>query len=225
MAIPLEASWQEVLGPEFEKEYMHNLFAFLDEEEAKGFMIYPPKKLIFNAFNHTPFHKVKVVILGQDPYIGQDQAHGLSFSVEKGHKLPPSLKNIFKELDTDLETFQYPEHGNLIQWADQGVFLLNAILTVRAGESLSHKNKGWEKFTDLAISELSARRQGIIFVLWGKFAQSKESLIDSHRHFILKTAHPSPLSARNGFFGCRHFSKTNQILKENGQSPIDWQIT
>lgn len=224
MAIPLDASWQQVLGPEFNKEYMHELFDFLDQEKDKGFTLYPQTELIFNAFNHTPFHKVKVVLLGQDPYIGQDQAHGLSFSVEKGHKLPPSLRNIFKELGNDLEAFHYPAHGNLTHWADQGVFLLNAILTVRAGESLSHKNMGWEKFTDRAISELSARRQGIIFLLWGKFAQTKEYLIDQTRHFILKTAHPSPLSERNGFFGCRHFSQTNQILKENGQQPIDWQI-
>jgi uracil-DNA glycosylase len=224
MAIPLDATWQEVLGSEFDKEYMLRLFDFLDQEEDEGFMIYPPRQLIFNAFNHTPFHRVKVVILGQDPYIGQEQAHGLSFSVEKGTRLPPSLKNIFKELTSDIKNFHFPEHGNLTHWADQGVFLLNAILTVRAGESLSHKNKGWETFTDRAIAELSARRQGIIFILWGNFAQSKERLIDPSRHFILKTAHPSPLSARHGFFGCRHFSKVNQILQENGQAPIDWQI-
>jgi uracil-DNA glycosylase len=223
MAIPLDDSWRDVLGTELESEYFRNLVGFLDREQASGHTVYPPRELIFNAFNHTPFKKVKVVILGQDPYIGPGQAHGLAFSVEKG-KLPPTLKNIFKELMSDVDGFRQPEHGNLTTWADQGVFLLNTVLTVRAGESLSHKDRGWEQFTDRAITELSARRKDLVFLLWGRHAHLKEKLIDSSRHMILKAAHPSPLSARTGFFGCRHFSRTNQILSGNGLKPINWQL-
>ena len=224
MAIPLEGSWASVLSGEFEEEYMRELLLFLEKEKAEHVDVYPPEELIFNAFNHTPFEKVKVVIVGQDPYIGKGQAHGLSFSVQKGIKPPPSLKNIFKELEQDIEGFSTPEHGDLTAWADQGVFLLNAILTVKAGASLSHQNIGWENFTNKAIMKLSAKRSGIVFLLWGKFAQSKAALIDLARHHVLTAAHPSPFSARNGFFGCRHFSKTNELLMQAGHSPIDWQL-
>jgi len=224
MAVQLEESWKEVLEDEFEKDYMKTLKDFLQKEKESGHSIYPPGSLIFNAFNHTPFDKVKVVILGQDPYHGKDQAHGLSFSVKKGISPPPSLKNIYKELEKDIPGFNIPAHGELTKWADQGVLLLNASLTVRAHEPGSHQNKGWEKFTDHAIHELSEKRTGIIFLLWGKFAQSKSELIDPGKHYILKAAHPSPYSADSGFFGCGHFSKANKILEENGKVPIDWQI-
>lgn len=224
MAIHLEESWKAVLAGEFSQKYMLELKLFLEKERDSGHIIYPREDLIFNAFNHTPFNKVKVVILGQDPYIGVNQAHGLSFSVQRGIKPPPSLKNIFKELQDDIEDFRYPEHGELTKWADQGVFLLNSILTVRAKQSASHQNKGWETFTNKAIEELSKRRSGIVFLLWGKFAQSKAPLIDEKKHYILKAAHPSPYSATNGFFGCRHFSKANVLLGQNGYTPVDWQI-
>ncbi|HYK76058.1 MAG TPA: uracil-DNA glycosylase [Daejeonella sp.] len=220
----LEQSWQEVLEDEFRKNYMIELIDLLQKEQSKGQIIYPPANLVFNAFQHTPFFKVKVVILGQDPYHGAGQAHGLSFSVQKGISLPPSLKNIFKELSNDIPSFHYPSHGDLSSWADQGILLLNTVLTVEASKAGSHQKRGWEKFTDRAIAELSARRQGIIFLLWGKHAQEKASLIDSHKHYILEAAHPSPFSAHRGFLGCHHFSKTNKILIENGQSPINWQI-
>lgn len=224
MAIEMEQSWKEVLKDEFEKEYMKKLKAFLLQEKEEGYTVYPPSKLIFNAFNHTPFHQVKAVILGQDPYHGKNQAHGLAFSVQKGVSIPPSLKNIYKELENDIPGFVQPGHGELTKWADQGVLLLNATLTVRAGAPGSHHNKGWEVFTDRAIQELSNLEQKIVFLLWGKNAQAKIPLIDQAKHYILKAAHPSPYSANNGFFGCRHFSKTNSILKENGFAPIDWQI-
>lgn len=224
MAIEIEDSWKKVLEDEFEKDYMKNLKAFLLKEKEEGKTIYPSSKCIFTAFNHTPFDKVKAVIIGQDPYHGPNQAYGLAFSVQKGVVIPPSLKNIYKELHDDISSFRYPSHGMLNKWADQGVLLLNAVLTVRAGEAGSHQNKGWEQFTDSAIRQLSEKRSNIVFLLWGRYAQSKISLIDSNKHYILKAAHPSPLSAFNGFFGCRHFSKTNKILEENGQEPIDWQI-
>lgn len=224
MAIEIEDSWKKVLGEEFEKDYMKKLKAFLLKEKQEGKTIYPPSKCIFTAFNHTPFDKVKAVIIGQDPYHGPNQAYGLAFSVQKGVAIPPSLKNIYKELHDDIPGFRYPSHGMLNKWADQGVLLLNAVLTVRAGDAGSHQNKGWEQFTDSAIRQLSEQRSNIVFLLWGRYAQSKISLIDTNKHYILKAAHPSPLSAFNGFFGCRHFSKTNKILEENGQNPIDWQI-
>ncbi|MXV15918.1 uracil-DNA glycosylase [Hufsiella ginkgonis] len=224
MSVQLEPSWKEELQDEFEKPYMKTLKAFLQEEKATGQTVYPPGNLIFNAFNHTPFDKVKVVIIGQDPYHGKNQAHGLSFSVQKGVTIPPSLRSIYKELQDDIPGFTYPPHGELTKWADQGVLLLNATLTVRAGQPASHQKKGWEEFTDNAIQRLSAKREGIIFLLWGKFAQSKALLIDSARHTVLKAAHPSPYSANDGFFGCKHFSKTNAILEENGKTGIDWQI-
>jgi uracil-DNA glycosylase len=222
MAGQLEESWNNVLSEEFEKEYMKKLKAFLQNEKQEGKKVYPPGNLIFNAFNHTPFDKVKAVIIGQDPYHGANQAHGLAFSVQKGIPTPPSLRNIYKELSTDIPGFQIPPHGELTKWADEGVLLLNATLTVRAGEAGSHQKKGWEEFTDQAIKVLAQKRDGIIFLLWGKFAQSKTIFIDASRHHILKAPHPSPLA--QGFIGCKHFSKTNEILEETGKGKIDWQI-
>jgi uracil-DNA glycosylase len=224
MSIQLEESWKKVLESEFEKDYMKNLKKFLQQEKESGYTVYPPGSLIFNAFNHTPFDKVEVVILGQDPYHGAGQAHGLSFSVRKGVQPPPSLVNIYKELETDIPGFKMPIHGELTKWADQGVLLLNASLTVRAHEASSHQKIGWEKFTDKAIQELSEKRTGLVFILWGKFAQSKAELIDSTKHHILKSPHPSPFSAHSGFFGSKPFSKTNKILEQEGRKPIDWQI-
>jgi uracil-DNA glycosylase len=225
MTATLEQSWLQVLEKEFEQEYMKSLKEFLMTEKQDGKTIYPKNADIFNAFKHTPFDKVKVVILGQDPYHGPHQAHGLSFSVQKGIKPPPSLKNIFKELTTDLEDFQPPVHGDLTKWADQGVLLLNATLTVRAQEPGSHQGKGWEIFTDRVITELSRQKKGIVFLLWGKYAQDKSLLIDASRHTLLKAAHPSPFSAHRGFLGCRHFSMANHKLQEQGMAPIDWRLS
>ncbi|NTV83939.1 MAG: uracil-DNA glycosylase [Bacteroidales bacterium] len=218
----IEDSWKLILKDEFESDYFKELTAFL-REEKKIYIIYPPGPEIFSAFNHTPFNRVKVVILGQDPYHGPGQAHGLCFSVPAGIAHPPSLVNIFKEIKTDLG-IPVPANGNLTKWTNQGVLLVNAILTVRADTPTSHQNKGWEKFTDAVIRNLSEKRKNLIFLLWGNYAQAKESLIDSSRHYILKAAHPSPLSASRGFFGCRHFSKTNEILVELGLNSIDWSI-
>lgn len=220
----LEESWKKVLKEEFEKDYMKELLSYLQKELAEGQTVYPAKLLIFNSFKHTPFNKVKVVILGQDPYHGANQAHGLSFSVQKGVPIPPSLKNIYKELQSEFKNFQYPGHGDLTRWADQGVLLLNTTLTVAATKAGSHQKKGWEIFTDRVIQVLSDKKSGIIFLLWGKHAQAKAGLIDQQKHYVLTAAHPSPFSAHNGFFGCGHFAKTNEILAKNGQSPIDWQI-
>ena len=224
MGIDLEPSWLEVLHEEFEKDYMIKLNQFLKEEREAGYKIYPKGSDIFNAFWKTPFKDLKVVILGQDPYHGQDQAHGLSFSVKKGINPPPSLKNIYKELATDIPCFVIPNHGELTEWAEQGVMLLNATLTVKAGSPGSHKKKGWEIFTDTIIHKISEQKEGIIFLLWGKLAQAKAELIDQKKHHVLRAAHPSPYSADSGFFGCHHFSKTNAILKTEGNKPIDWQI-
>lgn len=224
MAVDLEPSWFKVLEGEFEKPYMKSLKSFLQQEKQAGFTIYPKGSDIFNAFNHTPFDKVKVVILGQDPYHGVGQAHGLSFSVQKGVIPPPSLKNIYKELADEFPDFKIPNHGELTAWADQGVLLLNATLTVRAHTAGSHQNKGWEQFTDKVITELSEKREGLVFILWGSYAKQKEALIDQSKHFIIKSAHPSPFSAYSGFFGSRPFSKTNEILKKEGKEPINWQI-
>jgi uracil-DNA glycosylase len=224
MAGTLEPGWLAALNDELEKPYMKALKSFLLEEKQKGFVIYPKNTDIFNAFNHTPFEKVKVVILGQDPYHGDGQAHGLSFSVQKGIPIPPSLKNIYKELAAEFKDFNIPTHGDLTSWADQGVLLLNATLTVRAREAGSHQNRGWEKFTDHVITTLSEHKKGIVFLLWGRYAQQKEALIDTKKHFVLKAAHPSPFSAYNGFFGSNHFSKTNEILAKEGEKPINWQI-
>ncbi|NWJ50104.1 MAG: uracil-DNA glycosylase [Bacteroidetes bacterium] len=216
----IEESWKSVLISEFQSDYFADLKAFL-QAEKQNHTLYPPGSLIFSAFNHTPFDKVKVVILGQDPYHGPNQAHGLCFSVPFGVEAPPSLKNIFKELQQDIG-MAIPSDGNLEKWADQGVLLLNATLTVRANQAGSHQKRGWEIFTDRVISELSKQRQGIVFLLWGNYAKAKEALIDTNKHYVLKSAHPSPLSAYNGFFGCKHFSKTNEILTKQGLTPIDW---
>jgi uracil-DNA glycosylase len=218
----IEESWRLVLQNEFDSDYFKELTEFL-REEKKNYTVYPPGSQIFSAFNHTPFNRVKVVILGQDPYHGPGQAHGLCFSVPDGIAKPPSLVNIFKELRSDLE-IPVPVSGNLSGWANQGVLLVNAILTVRADAPTSHQNKGWEKFTDAVIRNLSEKRKNLIFLLWGNYAQAKESLIDSNRHYILKAAHPSPLSASRGFFGCRHFSRVNEILDELGLNGIDWRL-
>lgn len=219
----IEPSWKEALEEEFQQDYFHRLKEFLQQEKAEGQVLYPPGSLIFNAFACTPFDAVKAVILGQDPYHGAGQAHGLCFSVQKGVRPPPSLVNIFKELKEDVG-FTLPDHGNLEAWARQGVLLLNAVLTVRAGKPASHAHKGWEEFTDAAIQKLSERKEGLVFLLWGKPAQEKGRIIDFTRHHVLKAPHPSPYSAERGFFGCRHFSKTNALLEERGEKPIDWQI-
>lgn len=221
--IQIEDSWKAALTEEFEKPYFAEIRRFLQEEKAAGKIIYPPGSLIFNAFNSTPFEKVRVVILGQDPYHGAGQAHGLCFSVQHGVKPPPSLVNIYKELKDDVG-FEIPKHGNLQKWTEQGVFLLNAMLTVEANQPASHQKKGWEEFTNAVIQKLSKERNGLIFILWGNFAQQKAVLIDETKHTILKAAHPSPFSAYNGFFGCKHFSKTNEILKARGEVEIDWQV-
>lgn len=224
MTVLINESWKAVLEEEFQKPYMKQLKEFLQKEKQDGKVIFPPGSLIFNAFNHTPFNEVKVVILGQDPYHGYGQAHGLSFSVQKGISVPPSLRSIYKELQSDIPGFVSPHHGELTTWADQGVLLLNATLTVRKAEPGSHHKKGWEIFTDQVIKTLSEKRSGLVFILWGKNAQAKIPLIDAEKHTILTAAHPSPYSAYNGFFGCRHFSKTNEILKNQGLTPINWQI-
>ena len=216
----IEAEWLDVLRPEFEKPYFNQLKSFLLEEK-KLFRVYPPGNRIFAAFDYTPFSKVKVVILGQDPYHGDGQAHGLCFSVPDGIALPPSLVNIFKELSTDLG-ISLPKSGNLEKWAKQGVLLLNATLTVRANQAGSHQRQGWENFTDEVIRQLSAKHSGLVFILWGSYAQAKEVLIDTSKHFVLKAVHPSPLSVYRGFFGCRHFSKTNELLIKAGKDPVDW---
>jgi len=224
MSVTIEESWLKILKDEFDKPYMKALKAFLLTEKEKGYEVYPKGSEIFNALNHTSFEKVKVVLLGQDPYHGPGQAHGLSFSVQKGVTIPPSLKNIYKELASDIPGFVIPSHGNLTKWADEGVLLLNATLTVRAREAGSHQGKGWEIFTNKIISRISEEHEGIVFLLWGRYAQNKTALIDSSKHKILTAAHPSPFSAYNGFFGCNHFSKTNEILKQEGKNPVDWQI-
>ena len=218
----IEEGWKKVLLDEFQSLYFAELKSFL-VEELKSRTVYPPGKLIFNAFQHTPFDRVKAVILGQDPYHGPGQAHGLCFSVPPGIRQPPSLVNIFKELQSDLGIL-IPEHGNLEKWADQGVLLLNATLTVQAGQAGSHQNKGWETFTNRVIEGISEQKTGVVFLLWGRYAQAKESLIDTDKHLVLKAAHPSPFSAHSGFFGCGHFSKTNSYLEEQGISPIDWSL-
>ena len=223
MNVKIESSWKEILEDEFKKPYFKQISEHLKTEKAQGKTIYPPGSLIFNAFEKTPFDKVKVVILGQDPYHGPKQAMGLSFSVPDGVPMPPSLINIFKELQDDTG-LPFPKSGNLTEWALQGVLLLNASLTVRAGEPMSHSKIGWHKFTDCVISKISELNENIVFLLWGKFAQEKIELIDIKKHHILKAAHPSPLSASHGFFGCRHFSKTNQLLLKHRIDPINWAV-
>lgn len=218
----IEESWMKVLQDEFKSDYFHDLKQFLLEEKKK-YTIYPPGSRIFAAFNRTPFHKVKVVLLGQDPYHGPGQAHGLCFSVNRGIPKPPSLINIFKELRADLGISE-PLHGNLEDWADRGVLLLNATLTVRARQPGSHQNKGWETFTNAAIRTLSEQKSGLIFLLWGNYAQAKEQMIDATRHYVLKAPHPSPFSAARGFLGCKHFSEVNRILRAQNMEEIDWTI-
>ena len=219
----LHPSWLAVIGDELEKHYMQALRAFLKEEKVAGKTIYPPSPLIFNAFNHTPFDKVRVVIIGQDPYHGDSQAHGLSFSVPNGIAPPPSLLNIYKEIASDLG-IKMSRNGDLTPWADQGVLLLNATLTVEQSLAGSHQNKGWEAFTDATIAALNAHREGLVFVLWGSYAQKKGAVIDAHKHLVLKSVHPSPLSAHRGFFGNHQFSTINQYLIKQGQTPIHWQL-
>ncbi len=221
MNVIIEPSWKEALSSEFDKPYFAELAAALHREKASGVTIYPPGSLIFNAFALTPFNQVRVVILGQDPYHNPGQAEGLSFSVPPGVPLPPSLKNIYKEIEDDLGLDLRGKNGSLRGWAEQGVFLLNAILTVRAGTAASHSRLGWQTFTDAVIQTISDRLDGVVFLLWGNFARSKKALIDTSRHYVLEAAHPSPL-AGGAFFGCRHFSKTNQLLTNNGHEPIDW---
>ncbi len=219
MDVKLEPSWKARLEQEFSQPYFLDLAAFVKGEYLTK-TVYPPPKLMFNAFNSTPFDKVKVVIIGQDPYHGPGQAHGLCFSVPEGVRTPPSLQNIYKELQSDLG-LPIPSHGNLQHWADQGVLLLNATLTVQANTAGSHQNKGWERFTDAAIKALSDQREGLVFLLWGAYAQKKGAVIDSKKHLVLSSAHPSPFSATL-FFGNKHFSKTNAYLEAHGQTPIRW---
>ncbi len=218
----IHPSWKVILADQFSDPYFAELKTFLITEKSK-YIVYPPGNLIFNAFDKTPFEEVKVVIIGQDPYHGPGQAHGLCFSVPEGTPTPPSLVNILKEINSDLG-IPVPGHGNLESWAEQGVLLLNATLTVRANTAGSHQGKGWERFTDAAIKALSDKRENLVFLLWGKYAQAKSGLIDTDKHLILKTVHPSPLSAYAGFMGCRHFSKTNEYLRSVGKKEIDWRI-
>ena len=220
MDIKIEPSWKEALKEEFSKPYFLELAEFV-RKEYKSTKIYPPPKFVFHAFELCPFDKVRVVILGQDPYHGEGQAHGLSFSVPAGIRMPPSLQNIYKEIESDLG-LKAPASGNLEHWAKQGVFLLNATLTVRANHPGSHQHKGWEEFTDAVIKALSDKKEHLVFLLWGKYAQEKGAVIDRTKHLVLTAPHPSPYSVASGFFGCRHFSKTNEYLKQHGQEPIRW---
>jgi uracil-DNA glycosylase len=219
----LDISWLEHLESEFQQDYMRELKQFLIEEKSAGKTVFPSPEHVFNAFNSTPFDKVKVVILGQDPYHGDGQAHGLSFSVLVGVKVPPSLKNIFKELQADLN-IPIANHGCLQSWAKQGVLLLNATLTVGQADAGSHQGQGWELFTDQVVRQLNDQRQGLVFLLWGSYAQKKGAFIDRHKHCVLTSSHPSPLSAYRGFLGCGHFSTANEYLKQQGADPIDWSL-
>lgn len=221
--VQIEASWKKALEKEFTQPYFAAIKQFLIKEREEGQTIFPPGKLIFNAFNTTPFDEVKVVIIGQDPYHGPGQAHGLSFSVPQGVPIPPSLQNMYKEIHTDLG-LPIPSHGNLSHWAEQGVLLLNAILTVRAHQAASHHGAGWEKFTDAAIQRLNRDRDGLVFMLWGGYAKKKGEMIDRGRHLVLTAPHPSPLSAHSGWFGSRHFSQANAYLVSKGKEAIDWRI-
>lgn len=222
MDIKMEEGWKRELASELDQPYFKELREFLIAERATQ-TIYPKGGHIFRAFDVTPFHKTKVVLIGQDPYHGDGQAEGLSFSVPRGIKPPPSLVNIYKELKADVG-FQIPAHGHLIYWAEQGVLMLNSVLTVRANQPASHKGRGWERFTDKAIEMASKHRENLVFLLWGRYAHDKENLIDGNKHLILKSAHPSPFSAASGFFGCKHFSKTNDYLIQKGLLPINWQL-
>lgn len=220
MSIKIEESWKNKLSEEFEKEYFNNLIEFV-KSEYKDKTIYPPGGEIFNAFNKTPFDEVKIVILGQDPYHGEGQANGLAFSVREDIKIPPSLRNIYKEIEEDLGK-EMPDHGNLERWAEQGVLLLNSTLTVQAKSPGSHQKKGWEEFTDAAVKILSERKKNQVFMLWGAYAQKKGQIIDRDSHLVLESPHPSPFSANRGFFGCKHFSKANKFLILHDKEPIDW---
>jgi len=223
MDVKIEPGWKAILAPEFEKPYFKGIVQFLKQEKAAGKIIYPPGPEIFSAFSLTPFDNVKAVLLGQDPYHGPGQAHGLCFSVRRGVTVPPSLVNMYKELKADLD-IDPPGHGFLEQWARQGLLMLNASLTVEAGKPMSHSRIGWEQFTDAVIRTVSERKEGIVFLLWGRFAQQKEALIDTSRHFVLKAAHPSPFSATAGFFGSKPFSRTNRLLQQQGREPISWRL-
>ena len=223
MEVQIESSWKEVVKEEFNKPYFKQIVNHLKTEKEQGKTIYPPGSLIFNAFKKTPFPEVKVVLLGQDPYHGPKQAHGLSFSVQRGIPPPPSLVNIFKELHEDTGT-PIPQHGNLEKWAEQGVLLLKRLINRPGSRTMSHSKIGWEKFTNTVIEKVSELKEHIVFLLWGRFAQEKIFLVNEKKHLILKAAHPSPLSANNGFFGCRHFSKTNEYLVKKGIDPIDWAL-
>jgi uracil-DNA glycosylase len=222
--IQLESGWFSQIGDEFKKDYMQGLKQFLKAEKSAGKVIFPASERWFNAFNSTPFDKVKVVILGQDPYHGPGQAHGLCFSVLPDVAFPPSLRNIFKEIEADLGIAR-PKHGYLQSWAEQGVLLLNATLTVEQSNAGSHQGKGWEQFTDHVIKQLNEQRENLVFILWGSYAQKKGQLIDTRKHLVLKSPHPSPLSAHRGFFGCKHFSQTNTYLEQLGLKAIDWGVT
>jgi uracil-DNA glycosylase len=225
MNVQIDKSWKAILNKEFSKTYFREIVAFLKIEKIQNKTICPPGSLLFNAFNLTPLDNVKVVILGQDPYHGWGQAHGLSFSVPDGITPPPSLQNIFKEIKADLGVSMPPQNGNLTAWSEQGILLLNAFLSVRLNEPLSHSKIGWETFTDTVISLLSEKKEGLVFLLWGKFAQQKQGLIDETKHYVLKAAHPSPFSADKGFFGCKHFSLTNEYLIRQGKTPINWKLS
>ncbi|OIX99429.1 MULTISPECIES: uracil-DNA glycosylase [unclassified Pantoea] len=215
-------TWHDVLADEKEKPYFKETLQAVAQQRAAGVTVYPPQKDVFNAFKLTELGDIKVVILGQDPYHGPNQAHGLAFSVLPGVAIPPSLLNMYKELEQDIEGFQRPQHGFLESWATQGVMLLNTVLTVEAGKAHSHARLGWETFTDRVIDAINTHREGVVFLLWGSHAQKKGSIIDAQRHHVLKAPHPSPLSAHRGFFGCRHFSQTNALLSQAGETPIDW---
>lgn len=221
--VQLHKSWLTRLQDEFEQDYMHQLREFLLTRKQHRAVIYPPGKQIFNALDSTPFDRVRVVILGQDPYHGPNQAHGLCFSVLPGVKVPPSLLNIYREIESDLGIAP-PRHGYLQSWAEQGVLLLNAVLTVERGQAGSHQGKGWERFTDTIVQLLNEERERLVFMLWGNYARQKGSVINRHKHLVLNAPHPSPLSAHQGFFGCRHFSQANQYLESHGQTPIDWSV-
>ena len=223
MNVKIGESWNTFLQNEFEKDYFKGIVRFLEDAKKQGKVIYPPEKLVFSAFNQVPLEKVKVVILGQDPYHGHGQAHGLSFSVPYGHKIPPSLRNVYKELETDVEGFVRPTHGNLTTWSSQGVFLLNAFLTVEQKKAKSHQKIGWEEFTDAVIALISSKCNAVVFMLWGNFAKQKAALIDGTKHLVLEAAHPSPL-ARNRFLNSRHFSQANAYLRQQAMQPINWHL-
>ncbi|GMM83542.1 uracil-DNA glycosylase [Pseudoalteromonas sp. MTN2-4] len=217
-------TWSDFIAEQSQQTYLKDTLEYVAQKRSEGVTVFPPEQQVFSAFDATPFEQVKVVILGQDPYHGPDQAHGLCFSVLPGIKPPPSLANMYKELVQDIEGFSIPDHGYLMPWAEQGVLLLNTVLTVEQGQAHSHKHLGWEKFTDKVIEEINHHREGVVFLLWGAHAQKKGKNIDKTRHHVLHAPHPSPLSAHRGFFGCQHFSKTNALLTSMGKSPINWQV-